>query len=1500
MLNALARPHVIRPIFRRSVLIPTLVIGAHVIALPSLAQDALLPVNPDIVHGNISITQQNPTVLQIDQSTEHGIINWDGFSIGAGHQVTFDNGAGATLNRVTGNNLSEINGALNATGSVYLINQNGVVFGETGIVRTGQDFVVSTLNVADSDFLNGGDTVFAGDTAGFILNLGEISSLGGDVALISKTVRNRGLITAETGSVGLIAGRDVLMRDGSLNEGKFLVRLGGADTEVEEAGIIRAAAAELRANGGNIYALAGNTQGSIQANAVAKSGGRVFLTAGKNGAVKLHKKLAAKAGRAGGKVLVTGGTIDATSLIDASGLEAGGLAVLYAQADARFSGEILTFGDRKDGNGGFIEVSGRLQLRFEGQVDTGGGTLLLDPQNVEIAQDFAGESSPSLQNASVVTPGVITNALATGNVVIHTTGDAEDAGTIAVTEQLRFDSIHDLTLLAHGDILVDADVRNSNPTGGDVNLVAGWDGETGGSGFLQDVINDVEFDITEFEGLELADQTAFGVATGASYTVFGSGGRTASASGSVLIKTRDFESSTQIASRSGTTRVYANNIDMRGDGFDDGESGYYGTYDAPSQIGFLSGPFDNSFDVIGDIDVRATGNIGIEAGGFASHAQIGHVGPQDSEFGQSNEGSVIANALGDVSVVALGSVSLVAGAPEAYAMIGHGSAPGTQSEATGLRQGDILVNAATVSLSNGFASEGGQAPLAWIGHDTPTENGISNSDLSVQASSFNAGGTSTSLLRTDILNAAWQAGSVSYRIGGDVELSEALSTDTDNDLLIQSTLGGVELSANSQIVNTGAGDIVLAGADLVEFNSDFVNALTATDGRWLVYSNAPNASDGHAGLTGRDAIEFGAAFNDATSGGNVLAYAVSPELIYTARDQNLTYANGLNSTAVDLEIQVDEESVDTTDYDFILSGFNSTAAFGDEVTFSSSNIANAGTYEDGLVVNLPQGDSPATGLTLTTVEGDLVISQRVLTLDLTGGFAKIYDGNTDASSSDVEFFEGSGPVRVDEVTASVTGTYEDKNVGTQKSVSDLTGTLTGADAGNYRAVISFDGESGFVGSISARPLALDVSPQDKEYDGTTEVTFEVTDDRIEGDEITPSISAEFDDPNVGEDIAVNIFSVDIIGSDAANYDITTTTGETADITARELTLTATAQDKIYDGGTDAVVNIFVDEIDGDDVGVTGLGAFETKDVGTDKVVNVTQIALSGTDASNYSAPSSAQSSADISERLLTLTITGQDRIFDGSTDVNLIVSDDRIENDDITAAATGAFEDSAPGQDKPITVTDVSITGPDAANYQATTPNNFAQASISPAQTREATRPQPQIDERAPLPVEVPSFVEPGFGVYSDVATDALVRDLTTASEFCRQIGESEYVIDCLGDRLAEIAKRLPANGAYAESREALAAAAQKLDALVRENASNALPPLRVATRSLSGGGSQNRVLRAVDAANVAAVTEQAVAILQEAETLLLRSAESSQRRRVHYQRIATAVGSNKLLLRST
>ena len=116
-----------------------------------------------------------------------------------------------------------------------------------------------------------------------------------------------------------------------------------------------------------------------------------------------------------------------------------------------------------------------------------------------------------------------------------------------------------------------------------------------------------------------------------------------------------------------------------------------------------------------------------------------------------------------------------------------------------------------------------------------------------------------------------------------------------------------------------------------------------------------------------------------------------------------------------------------------------------------------------------------------------------------------------------------------------------------------------------------------------------------------------------------------------------------------------------------------------------------------------------------------------------------------------------------------------------------------------------------------------------------------------------------------------------------------EYRIDCLKQTFDRAARRIsPQNPAYSEARKVLRDTADQLDALVTNNLDAAAAPRTVGNKSA----------RAVQQSLASSLNQRAAAIIQEAETKLLRASGSSQRRS-HYARIAQAVGSTKTLLRS-
>ncbi|MGG1945968.1 filamentous hemagglutinin N-terminal domain-containing protein [Trinickia sp. NRRL B-1857] len=238
-----------------------------------------LPTGGQFVAGTGSING-NATSLTVNQTSTRGIIDWNSFSIGSGNHVDINNGAGATLNRVTGSDPSSILGSLSSTGSVYLINPQGIVIGRSGIVSTGGRFVASTLDVGNDAFMNGDALTFSGAPAASnstVVNLGKIRSSGGDVFLIaSKEVDNVGSIRTPNGTTELAAGQTVLLHD-STDSQQVFVQSGSGGTVVNR-GTIKAAQISLQAADGNVYALAGN-HSVLRATGTKTRDGHVWLVA---------------------------------------------------------------------------------------------------------------------------------------------------------------------------------------------------------------------------------------------------------------------------------------------------------------------------------------------------------------------------------------------------------------------------------------------------------------------------------------------------------------------------------------------------------------------------------------------------------------------------------------------------------------------------------------------------------------------------------------------------------------------------------------------------------------------------------------------------------------------------------------------------------------------------------------------------------------------------------------------------------------------------------------------------------------------------------------------------------------------------------------------------------------------------------------------------------------------------------------------------------------------
>ena len=140
-----------------------------ILTMPVIAQAAgnsivandTLPTLDNVVagigYGDIS---SMGTIMDVRQNDVNAIIKWKDFSIGANASVNFskkDGGTFNTLNYVTGGDMSQIYGKMNAAGgNIYLVNPNGVQIGNSAQINVGS-LHVANKKIDNIDSWNNGD-----------------------------------------------------------------------------------------------------------------------------------------------------------------------------------------------------------------------------------------------------------------------------------------------------------------------------------------------------------------------------------------------------------------------------------------------------------------------------------------------------------------------------------------------------------------------------------------------------------------------------------------------------------------------------------------------------------------------------------------------------------------------------------------------------------------------------------------------------------------------------------------------------------------------------------------------------------------------------------------------------------------------------------------------------------------------------------------------------------------------------------------------------------------------------------------------------------------------------------------------------------------------------------------------------------------------------------------------------------------------------------------------
>jgi hypothetical protein len=145
-------------------------------------------------------------------------------------------------------------------------------------------------------------------------------------------------------------------------------------------------------------------------------------------------------------------------------------------------------------------------------------------------------------------------------------------------------------------------------------------------------------------------------------------------------------------------------------------------------------------------------------------------------------------------------------------------------------------------------------------------------------------------------------------------------------------------------------------------------------------------------------------------------------------------------------------------------------------------------------------------------------------------------------------------------------------------------------------------------------------------------------------------------------------------------------------------------DRGYDGTTAAGVLFGDDRIGGDDLTVSGSGAFGDKHVGTGKSVTVSGMAVTGGDAGNYTlANRSTATSASISAAAVTVAAAADAKVYDGTTSSGgapAVVAGTLFDGD--SGDFGQAFDNRHAGTGKTLTANGTMADGNGGRNYVVT------------------------------------------------------------------------------------------------------------------------------------------------------------------------------------------------------
>jgi autotransporter-associated beta strand protein len=638
--------------------------------------------------------------------------------------------------------------------------------------------------------------------------------------------------------------------------------------------------------------------------------------------------------------------------------------------------------------------------------------------------------------------------------------------------------------------------------------------------------------------------------------------------------------------------------------------------------------------------------------------------------------------------------------------------------------GTAVANGATLNI-NGTAIGNETVTLNGAGaggNGALTGTGVSSLAGAVTLSSASTIGVATSTDALTLSGAMNGPGALTLVGSGTVTLGSTVGSTTALASLTQSA--ATTLNLNGTLVQTTGsqsygGPVTTGGATTLRTAGGNVTAtgvVTATAGTLTLDTGAGNAT-----LT-NTSNNFGIV---QVTSGNVVSLVDSDELVIgasnvgtiTARtlSGNLTLGGNVTASGTGDSIVLAAAG------NFLNPGSSAlTAPPGGRWLVYSTDPANDN--RGGLVYDFKQYATAFGGSVLGAGNGFLYTVAPSVTPVLSGSASRVYDGTATAPIGNLVVTQGIGVIDGDSIGFSLSvATYGDKNVGNNKSVTATGIAVTGASNGGkpvYGYQTASTSATANVGTITPAPLTVSAQTDSRVYNGTTSSSVAPTVGALFGtDTIGTAPSQAFDTKNAGTGKILSASGLVVNdGNAGANYTVSYLPDTTGVITPRPINGSVTANDKVYDGNSSATITsrTLTGVIAGDTLTYSGGSAtFSDKNVGVAKTVSATGLALSGTDAGNYTVNGTATTTAKITAQ--PLSITADDKVkLESTSNPPFTATYSGFVTGEGAADLTGTLVFSTPATTtSPAGSYAITPSGQSSGNYAIT--YNDGQLSVSPS-----------------------------------------------------------------------------------------------------------------------------------------------------------------------------------------